>query len=202
MRLPVIAALLAVSAGPALSECLDAADLGRGIVVTYVNGDVTTMRRVSDGTVQVDETYADGTQPMRFRAQRGIYFLEEHGVLPDGAPVPGTRLEIAFAQDPETLPLPADGIAWTGETTNIFENGTQRAETMSIAFTAAPPVLLSGCAYQTLDTDLRYDWGADGGITLEYLYLTELGVGIVISNHFDGGERLEAFPASLALAGK
>lgn len=202
MRLTLACAALALASGPALAQCLDSGDLARGIVVTYENGDATTMRRVRDGSVQVDEAYADGSPSMRFRAVRGIYYVEEYQPGPDGKPVRGTGLEVIFPVDPATLPVPAAGATWTGETVNRFDDGTERAETTSATFTASPPILLGGCSYDALAVALRYDWGPEGGMDLDYLYLTDLGTAIILAKTYDGDKPSETVPVGLSLAGK
>jgi hypothetical protein len=154
--LPALAALLA-SAQAVEAECLDAGDLGRGVVVSFDNGDATTMRRMSDGSIQVDEVYADGSPTLRLRAAHGIYFFEEYSLDAAGEAVPGSRLRVEFPQDPRTLPKPAAGATWSGETVNLFEDGGERRETTSASFGPGAPLVLGDCSYETLAATLRYD---------------------------------------------
>lgn len=197
-----VLALALLAAAPASAACLDESDLGRGVVVTYANGDSTLMRRGADGYVGVEERYANGDPTMRLRAHRGIYFVGEVQLDERGAEVPGSRLEVRFAEDPATFPDPAPGVTWTGRGVNVFADGAERPETTTATFSAAPPLTLGDCTYEAVTADLRYDWGPDGGLTLRYLFLPEIGTGIILSNQFDGGELNETVPVSLTLATK
>lgn len=202
MRIACLFSAALVAATPALSQCLTAADLPRGVAVGFQSGDVTIHRQMSDGFLQIDETYANGDPTMRFRAWKGIYFTEEFQLTAGGQAEPGTRLVIEFPVDPSTLPVPMPGMSWTGQTTNIFDDGFRRPETTSLTFSAAQPITLSGCSYDAVQADLRYDWGADGGLTLRYLYLPAMQTAILMSNQFDGSEMATTVPVTMTRTGK
>jgi len=202
MRIFLSFAAAAVLAGPAMSQCLTAADLSRGVVVGFESGDRTIMRRMSDGYLQIDETYANGDPTMRFRAWKGIYFTEEFELGSNGQAVAGTRLVIEFPVDPMSLPEPFPGMAWSGQTTNVFDDGFRRPETTSFNFVQSGPISLSGCSYDTVTANLRYDWGADGGLNLQYLYLPAMQTAILLSNQFDGEGMATTTPVTLTVAGK
>ena len=202
MRPLALAPLLALAAAPAMAQCLDETALGRGVVVAFENGDLTTMRRTADGTIQVDESFANGNPTIRLRAARGIYYYQEFELDAAGQEVPGSRLDIVFPVPFAELPAPAAGIEWAGRTLNRFADGTERPEETSIRFDQGAPLRLSGCDYAVLDAALRYDWGAEGGLTLRYDYLPALGVGIVRSSQFDGEARNEKVPVALTPATK
>ena len=48
---------------------------------------------------------------------------------------------------------------------------------------------------------MRYDWGADGGLTLQYLYLPAVQTAILLSNQFDGDQMATTTPVTLTLDG-
>lgn len=202
MRTAFLALGLAMAGGSGWAQCVTQNDLGRGVVVTFDTGDRTITRARGDGVLQVDETYLNGAPTRRFLARHGVYFLEEFEVAANGGQVPGTRLVIEFPLDPARLPLPAPGTSWTGQTVNVFEDGATRAETTTIAFSDAPDITLGACTYEAVQADLRYDWGAEGGLTLSYLYLPAVGAAVLMSNQFDGGERITSVPVDLAVLRK
>ncbi|WP_373353094.1 hypothetical protein [Pseudoroseicyclus sp. CXY001] len=196
VRLGAALALCTI-AGTAGAECLSAADLGRGVVARFENGDFTVMRRQADGYLTIEENYVDGTPPTRFRAHRGIYFVAEGESDGNGGIVPGTGLEVVFEVDPARLPEPLPGVAWEGPTVNVFDDGSTRNEVMSVHFSAAPPLTLSGCDYEVIRAEIRYDWGPDGGAELTYLYLPEVTTAVILSNQFDGDDLFTTTPVGL-----
>lgn len=202
MRIAYLFSAALVAATPAFSQCLTAADLPRGVSVGFQSGDATIHRQMPDGYLQIDETYANGDPTMRFRAWKGIYFTEEFQLNASGQAEAGTRLVIEFPVDPALLPNPIAGASWTGQTTNIFDDGFRRPETTTFTFSAAPPITLSGCTYDAVQADLRYDWGADGGLTLRYLYLPAMETAILTSNQFDGSDMATTTPVTLTRTGK
>ena len=172
--------------GALAAQCVTDADLARGIQVEFANGDTTTHRRLNDGYIEVVERYTDGNPPIRFRSHRGVYFTEEIELDPNGQGVPSSLLRVEFPQDPATLPDPRPGVNWEGQTMNVFADGGRRPETFIAAFSEGPTLALSGCDYASVQLDLRYDWGADGGLSLVYYYLPTVGTAIIRSNQFDG----------------
>ncbi|NDV00725.1 hypothetical protein [Pseudoroseicyclus tamaricis] len=191
-----IAATLALAA-PAAAECLTDADLTRGIVARFENGDTTLMRRMNDGYLTIREEYSDGSTPMLFRAHRGIYFVEEGEAATGGGFAPGSELQVIFKTDPALLPDPLPGITWEGPTTNVFADGATRDETVTIRYSDAPPLDLSGCSYEAVRAHIRYDWGDEGGMELSYLYLPEVTTAVITSNHFDGEPPNTTIPVAL-----
>ncbi|WP_218014035.1 hypothetical protein [Rubellimicrobium roseum] len=202
MRVLSALAALLVPAAPAAADCLGGDHLGRGVVVTFENGDRTTLRRLADGAIEVEERRAGEGAAMRYRSAFGVYFFEEVELDEDGAPVPGTRLEVLYPQDPLTLPPPAPGIVWSGRTTNRFADGQERAEIATVRFLEGEPLEIGGCSYRTVAAELRYDWGKAGGLTLRYDYLIDLGAAVIRSNRFDGSALRETRPVRLAPARK
>ncbi|GGL67258.1 hypothetical protein [Wenxinia marina] len=172
-------------AASAAAQCYTSADLTRGLQVRFENGDYTTFKRTNDGFLDVTENYSDGSNPILFRAWKGVYFTSEHEIDAMGNAIPGTRLDIEFESDVTRLPEPYPGVSWTGPTVNIFEAGGSRNEVTTATFSAHPDVTLSGCDYEAVQVDLRYDWGADGGLDLVYIYLPAIGTAYIRSNQFD-----------------
>lgn len=196
------AAFALLAGGAAQADCLGPGDLSRGIVVEYQNGDRTTIRRSGDGTHLIEERYASDTAPWMLRAWHGIYFVEEWEISPDGTRVPGTTLEVEFPIDPARFPPPLPGLIWEGQTTNLFEDGTSRPEMTTLRFSEGAPLTISGCTYTTVQSDLRYDWEDEGGLSLRYLYLEELGTAILEWSAFDDEEPVPLVPVSLVRASK
>ncbi len=197
----VLATSLVLFAQAGGAACLTASDLGRGVVVGFDNGDVNVLQRRADGYIQVDERPANG-DPLRLRAHRGLYFVEEFQPGPDGAPLADTHTWIDFADDPATLPTPVAGGAWDGRTRVVSADGSGRDEQASYRFSAAEPMVLSGCSYDAVQVDVRYDWGDQGGMTLVYAFLPALGSAVLISSQFDGSPLRVSRPVTLELAGK
>ncbi|MBL4811857.1 MAG: hypothetical protein JKX69_05730 [Rhodobacteraceae bacterium] len=198
MRNIVFGALASMAmVGGAQAQCLTDADLTRGVTVRFSAGDYTKVRRLSDGYLRLEEHYDDGAPPMFFRAHRGVYFVQEYELDGNGQEVPGTRLDIEFQIDPARLPDPLPGLSWEGASVNVFADGGRRNEVTSVRFYETDDMELSGCVYETVGVDLRYDWGVDGGLSLSYVYLPAVGTAIILSNQFDGDERNSTTPISL-----
>ena len=207
MRLPTgIAGLtttLWLALGAAASAgCLTETDLARGVTVFYEGGDTTTIRRMADGYQQIDETYAGEATAMRFRAHRGIYFVEEVRLSPHGRPEPETRLEIAFETDPSRLPDPLPGVTWQGPSVNVFPDGGIRNEVSTVSFARGEPLVLPDCTYRAIATEIRYDWGPEGALTLDYLFLPDLGTAIYMATRYDGEEAYHSTPVAIEQARK
>lgn len=200
MRAFLSTAALLLAASPAFSQCLTSADLAQGITVGFQSGDHTVTRSLPDGSLQVEEYYVNGNNPVRFTAWKGVYFTEEVEIDATGQPVPGTRLVIEMPVNPQKLPVPTPGGSWSGNTTNLFEDGYRRPEATTITFAAGAPLTLSGCTYETVQSTLRYDWGQEGGLTLHYLYLPQVGMAILQDNQFDG-EAMSTTVAALMVPG-
>lgn len=194
-------ALLCLMATVAQAECFGPSDLTRGLTISYDSGDRTTIQRLGDGTHLVREDYASGEPSWALRAHHGVYFVEEWQVEGEGR-APGSGLVIEFPVDPYLLPAPVPGLSWEGQTTNHFEGGGSRPETTSLHFTAAPPLTLSGCTYEIIGADLRYDWGDEGGLTLRYLYFPAIGTAFLEWSEFDDESNVPLVPVALERATK
>lgn len=195
--------LLVVAPATAVCQCLDATALGRGVVISFDNGDLTTMQRMADGALRVVEEFADGSPTLQLRAAWGIYYFEEFQIDEAGQEVAGSRLDILFPVPLSDLPRPAAGMEWSGETINRFADGTERPEITTIRLAAAgQPLRLSGCDYETIDMVLRYDWGEEGGLTLHASYLPAIGIGIVLSSQYDGSQASAKTPVGMTPARK
>jgi hypothetical protein len=193
---------LALFAAPAAAACFDPTVLTRGLTVRYDNGDFTTIRRTGDGFQQIDEFYDQGASMMRFRAHRGVYFVEEYEPDGMGGRVPGTGLVVQFSVDPASLPQPAAGVEWSGATVNVFDDGFTRGEQTTVRFAAAPPLSLSGCDYEVIRTNVSYVWDDGGGLRLEYAYLPAIGTALLLSSQFEGEPSYSYIPVGLEPATK
>lgn len=187
-RLVIAAALAATLPLAAQARCLNSADLDRGILVQFVSGDQTEMRRLSNGAVEVVEHYSNGDPSIRFLSAHGVYFYEEVDLDEAGSAIPGSRLVIEFPVDPLTLPAPIAGTAWEGSTVNVFADGTRRDEITSLTFSPGPDLVLPTCTYEVITSDVWYDWGDAGMLTLQYYYLPALGTAVLQYNQFSGEE--------------
>jgi hypothetical protein len=192
-----LAGLLVLAPLGAAAQCLDQSALSRGITVRYESGDFATMRRGADGYVTVEEHYVNGDPTMRLRAHRGIFFVDEVQIDANGQPVPDTRLSVEYPVDPATIEDPAAGSGWEGQTLNRFADGYTRPEKTSLLFSEGDGLDVAGCSYDALVADVRYDWGQEGGLTLQYLYLPELGTAVLLSSHFDGGDQRVTTPVAI-----
>jgi len=197
-----LATALCLIGGLASAECFGPEDLTRGVVFEYPGGDYTTIQRQGDGAHLVTESYGDGSAPFGLRAYRGIYFVEEWEITPSGGRAPGSGLTIEFPVDPARLPEPVPGLNLQGQTINYFESGGTRDETTILSAIEGGPITLGGCTYETVTVDLRYDWGDEGGLSLRYRYLPELGTATLEWSQFDGEQNPPSPPIGLRRATK
>ncbi len=199
-RLHATWAAIAVFALPvtALADCYTQRDLGRGLVVTFEDGNQVMMRRNNAGTVDVTETYSNDDYDTRFTGPYGLYFTEEIDVL-NGVIQPDSRLRIDFGAADNFPPAPALGVNWKGPTVNIWEDGGTRDEIYSVSFGSKTTYDLSGCVYEALIARVRYEWPDEaGGFGLDYAYLPAIGSAFLLSSAVDDGSLPPNVPVALA----
>ena len=188
-------------AGAASAECFGPDDLTRGLSMEYESGDVTTIRRIGDGTHLVREDYVSGDPSWALRAHHGVYFVEEWQIEGEGRAA-GSGLSIEFPIDPALLPVPVPGLSWQGQTTNYFESGGSRPESTSITFTDGGQLTISDCTYNIVNAGLVYDWGDEGSLNLRYIYFTEIGTAFLLHSEFDNETKAPQVPLALVRATK
>ncbi|SEW17210.1 hypothetical protein SAMN04488515_1391 [Cognatiyoonia koreensis] len=169
----------------AQDRCFTARDLARGVTITFEAGDTQTLRRIGNGHIERIE-FSDNRAPTRFVGPYALYVIEEVA-LENGRPIASDLLKIEFDAPLDSLPKPKTGTAWQGRTTNVFSDGSLRPEVFSINVGAPTTIDLSGCTYDVLPTEVRYDWPDDGGgLTLTYDYLPALEAGYLLISQTDG----------------
>lgn len=190
---------LSLTAGAAAAQdsCLTARDLSRGIEMRFSEGDVFSVSRGRDGNLVLVENYSDGSASIQYVGAYALY-IEREVELSNGRPDAATEIRIDFGQPSITLPKPEAGGNFTVQTTNLFADGTERAEVYEANFGAMSQMTFGNCTYDMLPVRLRYSWpGESDGMNLEYTYFPDLGAAFLASSQFDGEERLSLNPIAL-----
>ncbi|MEJ6398616.1 hypothetical protein [Yoonia sp. 208BN28-4] len=191
------AVVMAVSPMALHAACFDTSDLGRGLVVTFEDGNQVFMQRTGTGDVAVRETYNNDDYDTLYTGPYGLYFREEVDVL-NGVIQPASRLQIDFSVGDSFPPEPAIGVSWSGPTVNIWTDGNTRDEIYSVKISDKTTYDISGCTYEALIAQVRYEWPNEGGgFGLEYAYLPAIGSAFLLSSAVDDGSIPPNVPASL-----
>jgi hypothetical protein len=186
--------VLALAPVVALAECPVAADMDRGVRVTFDNGDTTELRRLDGVLIEVTERYSWDAQSLRYRADWGLYARDEVGVSPGGADIPESAIRFDY---PVALPEPAADAAPWGGVRQYEEFGFDpRNEGWQVGFRAMAPVEIGGCSYQSVAVGIRLRAGeADQKDQFSY-YLPELGAGFIVA-WVDSGGRQDTVPVAI-----
>lgn len=186
----------------ALATCFDASDLGRGLIVTFEDGNTVSMTRTNTGDIAVVETYQNDDYDTRYTGPHGLYFTEEINLL-NGVAQPDSRLVIDFSVGDGFPPRPALGVEWSGPTVNRWNDGGTRDEIYSVRFDETRSYDISGCTYEALIARVRYEWPGEGdGFGLEYAYLPVIGSAFLLSSAVDDNSLAPNVPVSLARISK
>lgn len=188
---------LYLSSRPVGLEDHRSGDLFTRMFVRYDNGDIVMIRPLGQGYQEIEEVFASGEPPLKYRAHRGLYVVSECEPGPDGRPMPGSGLRIQFPVDPAQMPEPLPGAAWSGEIVKIFDDDSRVTSTMDIAFSAAPSIELSGVRYGVVHAEITFDAGTERQLKVCYKYLPALRTSLYVSSKFENDEETRIAPVKL-----
>ncbi|MEL6958394.1 MAG: hypothetical protein AAGL89_05510 [Pseudomonadota bacterium] len=164
--------------------CPTAADLTRGVEVLQADGSIDTYRMLDDTTIQLVGDYGDGY---------GFVQTLVHGALfsglmdvENGVPVPGTETAVSFEVPLADLPQPeANSTVQIPTTLSIM--GDPQPELQTHNWGAPTTYTLGGCDYTALPMKSAFT-GDFEPLYETTMYLTELGIGLVLSYRFGDEE--------------
>jgi hypothetical protein len=174
--------LVALFGQSAMAECVTAADLERGIRVTFDNGDTTTLRAVSDGMTEVFEYMTWNENIGRYQTYLGLYYVDEIMLDASGEPQPETRRTTRYDVPVTELPVPQADLAPLDLEIMAREfTRSMMAETQSLVFGPADPIILDGCIYKAIAVGQRDRPGEATQRDKYYYYLPDLGVAFIVA---------------------
>lgn len=171
------------------------------LYVRYNNGDNVVIRPLNNGYQEIEEHFASGLAPLRYKAHRGLYIVWEYEPGRNGKPIPGTGMRIQFPIDPVRLPEPSPGTSWEGDIVKIFDDGSRQISSMDIRFSRASPIQMSGIRYRVVQADLTFDRDTDRHMDVKYLYLPSLSTALYVGSQIANEERTEIQPTDMKKAG-
>lgn len=163
------------------ATCPTAADMAGGIEITFANGDITTMRDLGAGMIEVEEYYAWNPEGRRYFAYLGIYVADEGPLLPEGQSDPERRVATIYPVPVIEMPVPAaDAPDWEGRLRR--DVGTDVSETAEyhVRFDAMAPVMIGDCVYDAVAVGESLRPGAEDQKDQYSFYLPDLGTGFII----------------------
>jgi hypothetical protein len=172
---------LAVLPGLAAAECPTAADMARGVEIVFANGDVTVMRDLGAGMIEVEEYYSWHDEGRRYFAYLGLYVTDEGPMTWDGSQGEGAEVRTYYPLDVLEMPVPMAGLPdWEGELRRDI--GTDLAEKPAyvVKFGAMEPVVIGGCTYDAVAVGESLRPGAEDQKDQYSWYLPELGAGFIV----------------------
>jgi hypothetical protein len=152
-----------------------------GVEITFANGDVTVMRDLGAGMIEVEELYAWHPEGRRYFAYLGIYVADEGPLLPDGARDPEREVATVYPVPVIDMPVPsADAPDWEGRLRRDI--GTEMSETPEyrVRFDAMEPVEIGDCAYDAVAVGESLRPGAEDQKDQYSFYLPQLGTGFIV----------------------
>lgn len=172
---------LAVLPGVAMAECPTAADMARGVEVTFANGDVTVMRDLGAGMIEVEEYYSWHDEGRRYFAYLGIYVTDEGPLTWDGTAGDGATVRTYYPVDVLEMPVPtADAPDWTGVLRRDIGEDLAETPEYVVKFGAMDPVVIGGCTYEAVAVGESLRPGAEDQKDQYSWYLPELGTGFIM----------------------
>ena len=185
------------SLATAQAACPVAADLDRGIRITFTDGGTETYRNGGVGLVSVTGRDTDGTG-FEMELGRGVHLMYWEGIE-DGA-LSGFPARYDYAGvGASDLPLPRPGKGWRSEVTLTNADGS-RPEAQTHLYGPVSTVLIGDCQYDMIEVVVVYDSADNYQETLRYL--PELGLAYLVWNQAEGMEPRPAEATGILRAGK
>jgi hypothetical protein len=167
--------------GMVAAECPTAADMASGVEVTFANGDVTILRDVGAGMIEVEEYYSWHDEGRRYFAYLGLYVTDEGPLTWDGTEGDGALVRTYYPVDVLEMPLPtAETPDWEGVLRRDI--GADLAETPNyhVRFDAMDPVTIGGCTYDAVAVGESLRPGAEDQKDQYSYFLPDLGAGFIV----------------------
>jgi len=164
---------------PLLADCPDRNDMARGVMVTFDNGDTTTLRALEGTLIEMTEVLTWDPQVFVFEADFGLYALRETEMSPGGALIPESVMTFTY---PEPLPPPADdATGWAG-TRQVHEFGLgNHTESWQVGFRTTQALTIGACTYDAIAVGIRLRQGEPDQKDQFSYYLPALGAGFIVT---------------------
>ena len=184
------------------SLCPAAADLADGVEVTFANGDMTVLRDLGAGMVEVEETYSWHPEGRRYFAWLGLYVTDEGPLTAEGDAPPEARVRTVYPVEVTEMPVPAaDTPDWEG--TLRRDLGADLSETAEyhLRFGPMPPVTIGGCTNDAVAVGESLKPGQPEQKDQYSHCLPELGIGYIVGWTI-GGELFRTEPVAIRAFGR
>jgi hypothetical protein len=152
-----------------------------GVEVSFANGDVTAMRNVGAGMVEVVEHYSRYLEGRHYFAWLGLYATDEGPLGLEGEAAPEARVRTVYPVPVTEMPVPAiDAPDWEG--TLWRDLGRELSETVDYRLLFGPMAALTigDCTYDAVPVgESLWPGQLDQKDQYSY-YLPALGAGFII----------------------
>lgn len=190
---------LTIVACPAFAQqtCPTAADLERGIRISFEDGGTEVYRNGAPGVQEVTGTEPDGAG-FRMEIAQGTHLLLWEGTN-NGIADPTSLLTYDYnGVAPENLPAPRPGKSFQTPVTATDSSGP-RDEPQTQTYGAVSSISIGDCTFDMIEVTIAY---ATSDNYVEMLrYLPDLGIGYLLWNESDGMAR-QPVEATAISAGK
>jgi hypothetical protein len=172
---------LMVVPGIAAAECPTAADMANGVEVTFANGDVTILRDVGAGMVEVEEYYSWHDEGRRYFAYLGLYVTDEGPLTWDGTEGDGALVRTYYPVDVLEMPVPTAEVPdWEGVLRRDIGEDLAETPEYHVRFDAMESVTIGGCTYDAVAVGESLRPGAEDQKDQYSYFLPELGAGFIV----------------------
>jgi hypothetical protein len=193
-------AALAITLLPGLAAaqaaCPTAADLDRGIRVTFADGGTETFRNAASGLVSVAGRESDGLG-FEMDLGQGFHLMSWEGTT--NGQLDGAALRYDYGVGASDLPRPVAGKGWRSEVT-VTDINDVRSEPQTHRYGQISSIVIGDCTYQMMEIVIAYATGDNYVETLRYL--PELGISYLVWNEADGMEPDPVEATQIMRAGK
>jgi hypothetical protein len=177
--LPLLTLILAPLPLAAQQSCPTAADLDRGIRITFADGGTETFRRADPGVIAVTGREPDGSGFNMDLAQ-GLHLLMWEATT-GGQPDAASRITYDYAgQPPTALPLPEAGRKWRTEVRVEDADFGPRDEPQSQVYGRLSQIEIGACSYVAIEVTISYATSDQYRETLRWL--PDLGLAYLVWN--------------------
>lgn len=201
VRAPALLCLAALLPDLAWAACPTAADMEDGVEITFANGDVTVMRAIGAGMVEVEETYSWSPEGRRYFAWLGLYVTDEGPLVAEGESPPEARVRTVYPVAVTEMPVPAaDAPGWEGTLRREIGSELSEAAGYQVRFGRMAPVTMGGCTYDAVAIGESLRPGTPEQKDQYSHYLPALGTGYIVGWTI-GGELFLTEPVAIRALG-